>query len=125
MTLPASTDTLTPATGSALVERWTALWNGDFGDPGSFLAPDFRIRFGSNPDGSPDTDGLRGPSAIVDMIAGHRATHPGLRYAVEDTPVVDPALGRAAVCWYVTRPDGTQKSGIDLFEVVELSLIHI
>ncbi|WP_405873329.1 nuclear transport factor 2 family protein [Streptomyces sp. NBC_00005] len=111
--------TLTPATGLTLFERWTALWNGDFSEPESFLAPDFRVRFGSTPESSPDTDGLRGPAGMVDMIARHRATYPGRRYALEGTPLVDPVLGRVASCWYVARPDGTQKSGIDLFEVVQ------
>lgn len=78
--------TLTPATGLTLFERWTALWNGDFSEPESFLAPDFRVRFGSTPESSPDTDGLRGPAGMVDMIARHRATHPGRRYALEGTP---------------------------------------
>ena len=114
-----ASDTLTPATGFALFERWTALWNGDFSDPESFLASDFRIRFASNPEGSPDTDSLRGPSGIVDLIARHRAESPGRRYAAEGTPLVDPVLGQVASCWYVTREDGTQKSGIDLFEVVQ------
>ncbi|MBK6014402.1 nuclear transport factor 2 family protein [Streptomyces sp. MBT53] len=103
----------------ALFERWTALWNGDFSDPESFLAADFRIRFGSRPEGAPDTDGLRGPSGIVDLIARHRAESPGRRYAVEGVPVVDEGRGRVASCWYVTRADGSQKSGIDLLEVVD------
>ncbi|MFC8515566.1 nuclear transport factor 2 family protein [Streptomyces sp. NPDC057257] len=109
---------LTPETATALVARWTTLWNGDYSTPEAFLAPDFRIRFGSNPEDS-GTDGIRGPAAIVEMIAGHRTTHPGRRYAVDGTPTVDPLLGRVAACWHVTRPDGTQKSGIDLFEVVD------
>ncbi|MEU6254105.1 nuclear transport factor 2 family protein [Streptomyces sp. NPDC047043] len=112
-----ASDILTPATGLALFDRWTALWNGDFSDPDGFLAPDFRIRFAGNPEGS-DTDSLHGPSGIVDLIARHRAESPGRRYAAEGTPLVDPVLGRVACCWYVTREDGTQKSGIDLFEVV-------
>ncbi|WP_043683771.1 nuclear transport factor 2 family protein [Streptomyces xylophagus] len=106
-------------TSIALFARWTALWNGDFSDPESFLAPDFRIRFGSNPEGAPDTDALRGPAGIVDLIARHRAESPGRRYAVEGVPVVDARRGRVASCWYVTRADGSQKSGIDLFEVVD------
>ncbi|MFI5792196.1 nuclear transport factor 2 family protein [Streptomyces sp. NPDC051677] len=109
---------LAPATGLALLERWTALWNGDFADAESFLAPDFRIRFGGSPEDAPVTDALRGPAGIVDLIAQHHAESPGRRYAVEGVPLVDPALGRVASCWYVTRPDGSQKSGIDLFEVV-------
>lgn len=115
-----TTDTATAAdSATALFERWTALWNGDFSDPESFLAPDFRIRFGSSPEGAPDTDALRGPSGIVDLIARHRAESPGRRYAVEGVPVVDAGRGRVASCWYVTRADGSQKSGIDLFEVVD------
>ncbi|MFF4252221.1 nuclear transport factor 2 family protein [Streptomyces sp. NPDC001663] len=114
----ATTVSLTPATGIALFDRWTALWNGDFADPDSFLAPDFRIRFGNDPEQA-GTDSLHGPQGIVDFIARHREAIPGLVYAVDGTPLVDPALGQVASCWYVTREDGTQKSGIDLFEVVQ------
>ncbi|MFI5688259.1 nuclear transport factor 2 family protein [Streptomyces sp. NPDC051636] len=109
--------TLTPVTGIALFDRWTALWNGDFSDPERFLDPGFRIRFGNDPERA-QTDAIHGPAGIVEYITGFRAGHPGLRYAVDGTPLVDPALGRAACCWYVTRPDGVQRSGIDLFEIV-------
>ncbi|MEU7059325.1 nuclear transport factor 2 family protein [Streptomyces sp. NPDC046197] len=113
------TGTLTPAAGIALFERWTALWNGDFSDPEEFLAPDFRIRFGNAPDRAAETDDVHGPQGIVDLISAFRDATPGLRYAVEGTPAVDGGLGRVASCLYVTLPDGVQKSGIDLFEVVD------
>jgi hypothetical protein len=112
------TETLTPAQGIALFDRWTALWNGDFGDPETFLAAGFRIRFGNDPERA-ETDALRGPQGIVDLIARHRAAKPGLRYEVDGTPLVDAGLGQVASRWYVTTADGTQKSGIDLFEVVD------
>ncbi|MFI1163129.1 nuclear transport factor 2 family protein [Streptomyces sp. NPDC020801] len=115
----ASTETLTPAAGIALFERWTALWNGDFGDPESFLAPDFRIRFANDPDRAETPDAIHGPRAIADYVAAFRTANPGLRYSVDGTPMVDPAQDRVACCWYVTRPDGVQQSGIDLFEVVD------
>ncbi|MEU0003547.1 nuclear transport factor 2 family protein [Streptomyces sp. NPDC006314] len=114
---PLTTETLTAETGLALFERWTALWNGDFTDPEHFLAPDFRIRFGNDPENAA-TDAVRGPAGIVGLISAFRTEKPGLRYAVEGTPLVDTGLGRVASCWYVTRPDGAQRSGIDLFEVV-------
>jgi hypothetical protein len=112
-----ATDTLTTATGIALFERWTALWNGDFDAPGAFLAPDFRIRFGNDPERS-KTDGINGPAGMADYIRAFRTAHPGLRYAVDGTPLVDTGLGQVASRWYVTRPDGAQRSGIDQFEVV-------
>jgi hypothetical protein len=114
----ATSTLLTPASGHALFARWTALWNGDFSEPESFLAPDFRIRFGNEPERAA-TDAVHGPQGIVDLVTGHREAIPGLTYAVEGTPLVDPVLGRVASCWYVTRADGVQKSGIDLFEVVQ------
>ncbi|WP_327314704.1 hypothetical protein [Streptomyces sp. NBC_01235] len=78
--------------------------------PEGFLAPDFRIRFGNSPERASGTDALRGPAGIVDLIARHRAESPGLRYAVGGAPLVDPALGRIAPCWYVTRPTGVRRA---------------
>lgn len=118
MTTTRTETLLTQATGIALFERWTALWNGDFDDPAAFLAADFRLRFGNDPDQA-ETDALHGPQGIVDLIARHRAAHPEFRYAVDGTPLVDTGLGQVASRWYVTLADGTQKSGIDLFEIVD------
>ncbi|MFE0517017.1 nuclear transport factor 2 family protein [Streptomyces sp. NPDC058964] len=105
-------------TGIALFDRWTALWNGDFSDPEEFLAPGFRIRFGNDPENA-ETDGIHGPDGIVEFISAFRAAGPGQHYAVDGTPLVDGDSGRVACRWYVTRADGLQKSGIDLFEVVD------
>ncbi|MER6566358.1 nuclear transport factor 2 family protein [Streptomyces sp. NPDC001093] len=110
---------LTPATGIALFDRWTALWNGDFSDPEAFLAPGFRIRFGNDPERGATTDAVHGPAGILGLISAFREEKPGLRFTVDGTPVVDGASGRTACCWYVTLPDGTQKSGIDLLEVAD------
>ena len=109
---------LTTATGIALFDRWTALWNGDLSDPETFLAPGFRIRFGNDP-ANAATDEVRGPAGIVAYVRTFREERPGLRYAVDGTPMVDAGPGRVACCWYVTLTDGTQKSGIDLLEVVD------
>ncbi|MFF7751148.1 nuclear transport factor 2 family protein [Streptomyces sp. NPDC007971] len=113
-----TTGTLAPATGIALFDRWTALWNGDFGDPEAFLAPGFFIRFGNDPQNAA-TDEIHGPAGIVSYVSDFRARRPGLRYAVEGTPMVDGALGQVASRWNVTLPDGVAKSGIDLLEVVD------
>ncbi|MGW2699180.1 nuclear transport factor 2 family protein [Streptomyces sp. NPDC001340] len=110
--------TLTPALGGTLFDRWTALWNGDFSDPEAFLAPDFRIRFGNDPDNAA-TDEIHGPAGIVAFISAFRTQKPGLRFVVEGTALVDGGLGQAAVRWYVTGPDGADKSGIDLIEVAD------
>jgi hypothetical protein len=110
---------LTPATGIALFDRWTALWNGDFSDPEAFLAPGFRIRFANDPERGAVTDAVQGPAGIVGLISAFREEKPGLRFTVDGTPVVDGEPGRAACRWYVTLPDGSQKSGIDLLEVVD------
>ncbi|MFS4098041.1 nuclear transport factor 2 family protein [Streptomyces sp. AF1A] len=119
MTTASATGTaLTPATGSALFDRWTALWNGDFGDPEAFLAPGFRIRFANAPENAA-TDEIHGPAGMVAFVRAFRAEKPGLLFAVDGTPTVDGAAGRAACCWYVTGPDGAHKSGIDLLEVEE------
>lgn len=109
---------LSPATGSALFDRWTALWNGDLSDPEAFLAPGFRIRFANDPVRGAVTDEVHGPAGIVGLVSGFREEKPGLVYAVDGTPLVDSALGQVACCWYVTLADGVQKSGIDLLEVV-------
>ncbi|MGJ5751145.1 SnoaL-like protein [Streptomyces puniciscabiei] len=119
MTTTQRTPALTPATGIALFDRWTALWNGDFSDPEAFLAPGFRIRFGNDPERGAATDEVYGPAGIVGLVSAFRDERPGLRYTVDGTPTVDGALGRVACCWYVTQADGTQKSGIDLLEVVD------
>ncbi|MCC5475973.1 nuclear transport factor 2 family protein [Streptomyces barringtoniae] len=116
--LTSGTD-LTPATGIALFDRWTALWNGDFSDPEAFLAPGFRIRFGNDPERGATTDAVHGPAGILRLVAAFREEKPGLRFTVDGTPVVDGESGRAACCWYVTLPDGVQKSGIDLLEVTD------
>lgn len=105
-------------TGIALFDRWTALWNGDFSDPETFLAPDFRIRFGNDPDNA-ETDKIQGPQGIVDYISAFRTAKPGQHYTVDGTPMVDTHLDRVASRWYVTLADGVQKSGIDLFEVAD------
>ncbi|GHI08079.1 hypothetical protein AQI88_06840 [Streptomyces cellostaticus] len=117
-TTPLTTGTLTPATGIALFERWTALWNGDFSDPEAFLAPGFRIRFGNGPEDAA-TDEIHGPAGIVAYVSDFRVRKPGLRYALDGTPLVDSGLGQAATRWYATRPDGVQLSGIDLLEVAD------
>jgi ketosteroid isomerase-like protein len=128
MTAPTTTDTLTPASGIALFERWTALWNGDLSDPERFLAPDFRIRFGNSPDKA-DTDTLHGPQAIVDYVADFRGAVPGARFAVDGTPLVDTGQGGVASRWYVTLPDDSgdtvEKSGIDLFQVREGRIVSV
>ncbi|MFF7351234.1 nuclear transport factor 2 family protein [Streptomyces filipinensis] len=111
--------TLTTATGIALFDRWTALWNGDLSDPEAFLAPGFRIRFGNDPERGAVTDEVHGPAGIVQLVSAFREDWPGLRYAVDGTPLVDTTLGQVACCWYVTLADGFQKSGIDLLEVVD------
>jgi hypothetical protein len=125
---PTPDTALVPATGITLFERWTALWNGDFADPERFLSPDFRIRFGNDPDDE-DTDTLHGPQAIVDCIAAFRASQPGLRYAAEGTPLVDTGLGGVASRWYVTGQDDSgiavAKSGIDLFQVEEGRIVTV
>ncbi|MEU5531876.1 nuclear transport factor 2 family protein [Streptomyces sp. NPDC020362] len=115
-TAPLTTGALAPATGIALFDRWTALWNGDFAAPEAFLAPGFRIRFGNDPQDAA-TDEIHGPAGIVSYVCDFRTRRPGLRYAVEGTPMVDGALGQVASRWYVTLPDGGHKSGIDLLEV--------
>ncbi|MEU2714851.1 nuclear transport factor 2 family protein [Streptomyces sp. NPDC007205] len=109
---------LTPTTGIALFDRWTALWNGDFSDPEAFLAPGFRVRFGNDP-ANAATDEVRGPAGMLAYVRTFRAQKPGLRFAVDGTALVDTGLGRVACCWYVTLADGVQKSGIDLLEVVD------
>ncbi|MGV4987994.1 nuclear transport factor 2 family protein [Streptomyces sp. NRAIS4] len=119
---PTSTSTpalISQATGIALFDRWTALWNGDLSDPETFLAPGFRIRFANDPERGAVTDEVHGPAGIVGLVSDFREEKPGLRYAVDGTPLVDGELGRVACCWYVTLADGTQKSGIDLLEVVD------
>ncbi|MEV6838701.1 nuclear transport factor 2 family protein [Streptomyces sp. NPDC051133] len=110
--------TLTTDTGIALFDRWTALWNGDFGDPEAFLAPGFRIRFGNDP-ANAATDEVRGPAGITDYVRAFREARPGLRYTADGTPAVDSATGRVACGWYVTLADGVQKSGIDLLDVAD------
>lgn len=115
--IPTGTDTLTPAAATALFDRWTALWNGDLTDPERFLAPGFRIRFGNDPQRAAETDTVAGPQGMADFIAAFRAANPGLHFTVDGTPLADPGLGRTACCWYVSYPDGSQKSGIDLIEV--------
>ncbi|MER5543098.1 nuclear transport factor 2 family protein [Streptomyces sp. NPDC001118] len=115
----ATANPLTPATALALCDRWTALWNGDFSDPEAFLAPGFRIRFANEPERGAATDEVRGPAGIVGLISDFRAEKPGLVFSVDGTPLTDTGLGRTACCWYVTRQDGTQQSGIDVLEVVD------
>ncbi|MEV6111610.1 nuclear transport factor 2 family protein [Streptomyces sp. NPDC052109] len=119
-TASATTGTpLTSATGAALFDRWTALWNGDFSDPEAFLAPDFRVRLANDPERGAETDEVYGPAGIVGLVSAFREEKPGLRFVVDGPPVVDGDLGRAACCWYVILADGSQKSGIDLLEVVD------
>ncbi|KUN05101.1 hypothetical protein AQI95_16485 [Streptomyces yokosukanensis] len=118
-TQPTTGIPLTPATGIALFERWTALWNGDFSDPEAFLAPGFRIRFANAPERAAVTDAVHGAAGIVGLISDFRAQQPALVYTVDGTALVDAGLGQVACRWYVTQADGTCKSGIDQFQVVD------
>ncbi|MQY32835.1 hypothetical protein SRB17_07940 [Streptomyces sp. RB17] len=119
MTTTQQTSALTRAAGIALFDRWTALWNGDLSDPEAFLAPGFRIHFGNDPERGAVMDEVYGPAGMAGLVSAFREEKPGLRFFVDGTPTVDGALGRTACCWYVTLPDGAQKSGIDLLEVVD------
>ncbi|MEU6867616.1 nuclear transport factor 2 family protein [Streptomyces sp. NPDC046876] len=117
-----ATDTLTRAEGTALLDGWTRLWNGDLALADDLIAPDFRLRFANSVPGT-------GPDATLDrpdltaVIAAHRQERPGLTYAVDGPPVVDSARTEVAARWTATYTDGSgqpvTKSGIDLLAITD------
>ncbi|WP_269858885.1 hypothetical protein [Streptomyces sp. RPT161] len=118
MTTHTRTTDLTRAHGIRLFDQWTALWNGDLALAQVILTPGFRIRFAS---AIADTaDAFRGPADIASLIGEFRDRYPapGLRYAVDGTPAVDPVTRTVAARWTVDVPDAvgdvTTKSGIDM-----------
>ncbi|WP_168724370.1 nuclear transport factor 2 family protein [Streptomyces sp. A1547] len=125
-TAPTSTSTgtapLTRAQGTALLDGWTQLWNGDLALAEALIAPDFRLRFANTVPGT-------GPDATLDrpdltaFIGSHRGERPGLTYAVDGPPVVDGARAEVAARWTATYTDGSghhvTKSGIDLLAIAD------
>ncbi|MFG2296481.1 nuclear transport factor 2 family protein [Streptomyces sp. NPDC048603] len=116
------TDPLTRAQGTALLDGWTRLWNGDLALAPDLIAPGFRLRFGNSVPGT-------GPDATLDrpdltaFIRAHRQERPGLTYAVDGTPVVDRTRAEVAARWTATYTDGSggpvTKSGIDLLAIAD------
>jgi hypothetical protein len=103
---------------ASVCSSWTALWNGEFALAEEIIAPGFRVRFG-NDVGTTDTDVFRGPDDLVAFARGWRETRPGLRFALEATPIVDTVVGQVACRWNATRPDMATKSGIDLLALAD------
>jgi hypothetical protein len=95
-------------------EKWTALWNGDFGLAHEIIDPDFRIRFGSGPGG----DGLRGPDDFAGFIKHWHEIHPGLVFELE-IPQLE-AGSEVVLRWRATWDDVPEgHSGIDQLTVVD------
>ncbi|MEW2417012.1 nuclear transport factor 2 family protein [Streptomyces sp. NPDC046866] len=117
-----ATGSLTRAEGTALLDGWTRLWNGELSLADSLIAPDFRLRFANSVPGT-------GPDATLDrpdltaFIAAHRREREGLTYAVDGPPVVDSARTEVAARWTATYTDGSgrpvAKSGIDLLAITD------
>jgi hypothetical protein len=118
MTTHLQTTDLTRDLGIRLVEQWTAIWNGDLALAPQILTPDFRIHFASV--GTDAADAFRGPADIASFIGEFRDRYPapGLRYAMDGVPVVDPGSATVVARWTVDVPDATgavtTKSGIDM-----------
>ncbi|GAA1921469.1 nuclear transport factor 2 family protein [Streptantibioticus ferralitis] len=121
MTTHTQATNLTRGHGIALFDQWTAIWNGELTLAARTLTPGFRIHFGGV--SSADTDAFRGPAQLAAYIGEFRDRYPapGLRYAVDGAPVVDPVTGYVVARWTVDVPDTagatTTKSGIDMLAV--------
>ncbi|MFG2994185.1 hypothetical protein ACGFZK_33650 [Streptomyces sp. NPDC048257] len=112
---------LTREAGTRLVERWTALWNGDVALAEQILAPGFRLHFADDFDGngSAHTFGQDELTAFI-SVNSHALT--GLTFAAEAAPLVDSERGEMACRWSESHTDGEDvvvKSGIDMFAVTD------
>ncbi|MFG2830812.1 nuclear transport factor 2 family protein [Streptomyces sp. NPDC048434] len=126
MTMHVPATDLTREDARTLFDRWTALWNGELALAAQILAPGFRIHFGGVPsadtdtDTDTDTDAFRGPDEFALFLAAFRDRFPapGLRYAVDGTPVVESGTGYVVARWTVDVPDVegavVTRSGIDV-----------
>jgi predicted ester cyclase len=75
---------MTVTTGSALVDQWLHLWNGDEDVAPALLADDFRFHAAVV-----TTDaGVQGPDGLLTWIRQARAAMSDLEFAVEVGPVV-------------------------------------
>ncbi|MEU9179933.1 nuclear transport factor 2 family protein [Streptomyces sp. NPDC048550] len=116
------TDPLTRAQGTALLDGWTRLWNGDLALAEELIAPDFRLRFANTAPGTGPDATLERPD-LTAFIGAHRQERLGLTYAVDGPPVVDGARAEVAARWTATYTDGSgdpvTKSGIDLLAIAD------
>jgi hypothetical protein len=112
--------------GSAVYDRWTALWNRDPTVGAGLLAPTLTLRYAQA--GSEAFDEVRTPEALVALIEAWHVRRGGtLRFEAEGVPVVDVRRDEVGVTGLVARPyrvthvaaDGTTtaRSGTDVLRV--------
>ncbi|MEU6309924.1 hypothetical protein [Streptomyces sp. NPDC047014] len=111
---------LTREAGTRLVEGWTALWNGDVALAEHILAPDFRLHFADDFDGT-GSAATFGPEQLLAFISSSGHTLAGLTFAADAAPLVDPERGEMACRWIESQDGGggetVVRSGIDMFAV--------
>ncbi|WP_051833626.1 nuclear transport factor 2 family protein [Streptomyces katrae] len=116
------TEPLTRAQGTALLDGWTRLWNGDLALAEALIAPAFRLRFANTVPGT-GPDVTLGRPDLTAFVGSHREERPGLTYAVDGPPVVDGARAEVAARWTATYTDGSgdrvTKSGIDVLAIAD------
>jgi hypothetical protein len=112
--------------GSAVYDRWTALWNRDPDEGVDLLAPALTLRYAQG--GSEAFDDVRTPEDLVALIDAWHVRRGGrLRFAAEGVPVVDVRRDDGGPTGLVARPylvthvadDGTTtaRSGTDVLRV--------
>lgn len=111
---------LTREAGTRLVEGWTALWNGDVALAEQILAPDFRLHFADDFDGTGSAKTF-GQDELTAFIAANSQALTGLTFAADAAPLVDAERGEMACRWIESHAVGggeaVVKSGIDMFAV--------
>jgi hypothetical protein len=112
--------------GTAVYDRWTALWNREAADDDDLLAPQLTLRYTQA--GSEAFDDIRTPQALRALIdAWHSRRGGTLRFAAEGVPVVDVRPDDGTITGLIARPylvthvaeDGTttERSGVDVLRV--------
>ncbi|RSS79287.1 nuclear transport factor 2 family protein [Streptomyces sp. WAC06614] len=107
---------LTREAGTRLVEGWTALWNGDVALADQILAPDFRLHFADDFDGTGSAAAF-GRDELTAFVSANSLALTGVTFAAAAAPLVDTGRGEMACRWNEVHGEVVVKSGIDMFAV--------
>ncbi|MFE2285104.1 nuclear transport factor 2 family protein [Streptomyces sp. NPDC059443] len=113
---------LTREAGNRLAEGWAALWNGDVALADQILAPDFRLYFADDFDGT-GSAATFGQDELKAFISLNSQALTGLTFVADAAPLVDSERGEIAYRWSESPADADAdvvlRSGIDMFAVTD------